>query len=93
MSDDARSLVIRLLAEARLSPIEISEALGGRVSSRSIYRWAKGESSPQNTSDYEALKALVADLGWADTELPKKPRKKPSAPEGTTAAVEEKKEA
>jgi hypothetical protein len=74
MSEDARALVVRLLSEARLSPVEISEALGGRVSSRSIYRWAKGETSPQNASDYEALRALVADL-------PKRGRK--PKPEGT----------
>lgn len=82
MSEDARSLVIRLLSEARLSPIEISEALGGRVSSRTVYRWANGESSPQNASDFEALKALVADL-------PKRGRKpKAATPEGTPAVEE-----
>lgn len=57
---DAKELVIRLLKEGRLSPIEISEQLGGRVSPRTIYRWAKGESIPQNASDYNALVNLVA---------------------------------
>ena len=75
---DARSLVIRLLSEAKLSPTEISEALGGRVSSRTVYRWAKGESSPQNTSDYDALNALVA------ARLPRRGRKpKDASPDGT----------
>jgi hypothetical protein len=52
-------LVRRLLREANLSPIEVSNLLGGRVSSRTIYRWAKGESLPKNGSDIEALASLV----------------------------------
>jgi hypothetical protein len=55
----ARMLVRRLLREANLSPIEVSNLLGGRVSSRTIYRWAKGESLPKNGSDIEALASLV----------------------------------
>lgn len=55
----ARELVIRLIEEGKLSPVEISELLGSRVSSRTIYRWAKGESYPQNMSDYSALVDLV----------------------------------
>lgn len=84
MSEDARSLVIRLLSEARLSPIEISDLLGKRVSPRTVYRWANGESRPQNLSDYEALKALVADL-------PKRGRKlKSNLPEGTPVDTDDK---
>jgi hypothetical protein len=81
---DARSLVIRLLSEAKLTPTEISEALGGRVSSRTVYRWAKGESSPQNTSDYEALDALVT------ARLPRRGRKpKEATPDGTPEVATE----
>jgi len=58
----ARTLVRQLLREAKLSPIEVSNLLGGRVSSRTIYRWAKGESLPQNGSDIEALRTLVKQL-------------------------------
>jgi hypothetical protein len=39
--------------------MEVSESLGGRVSGRTIYRWAKGESYPQNVSDFNALQELV----------------------------------
>ena len=55
----AREMVIRLIEEGKLSPMEISELLGSRVSSRTIYRWAKGESFPQNMSDVTALEDLV----------------------------------
>jgi hypothetical protein len=55
----AREMVIRLIEEGKLSPMEISELLGSRVSSRTIYRWAKGESFPQNMSDFTALEDLV----------------------------------
>lgn len=54
-----RDLVLRLLDEGKMTPLEVSESLGGRVSSRTIYRWAKGESYPQNASDFNALQTLV----------------------------------
>ena len=52
-------MVLRLLDEGRMTPMEVSESLGGRVSGRTIYRWAKGESYPQNVSDFNALQELV----------------------------------
>ena len=58
--NNAQNLVMRLLQEGKLSHIEISEQLGGRVSPRTIYRWAKGESVPHNVSDFNALARLVA---------------------------------
>lgn len=54
-----RSLVLKLI-DAGLSPQEISEAMDKRVSSRTIYRWARGESAPQNDMDFKVLEDLVA---------------------------------
>lgn len=51
----AQNLVKKLLEADGMSPQKISEAMGERVSSRTIYRWAKGESAPQQKSDYDAL--------------------------------------
>jgi len=56
-----RDLVIRLLDEAQMTPQAISEAMDNRVSSRTIYRWVKGESLPQNSSDHQALVQLVQE--------------------------------
>lgn len=42
-----------------LTPKQISDGLGGRVSSRTIHRWTKGESEPQNLSDVVALQQFV----------------------------------
>lgn len=53
-----QDIVKRLLDQARMTPTEISEALQNRVSSRTIYRWAKGESFPGNSYDLTALEAL-----------------------------------
>jgi hypothetical protein len=54
-----RDLVLYLIDNKDMTPQEISDALGGRVSTRTIYRWAKGESLPGNTTDLDALKSLV----------------------------------
>lgn len=51
--------LVRALQDAGLTPQAIAEAMENRVSKRTIYRWASGESSPGNTYDYEALEALV----------------------------------
>lgn len=56
-----RSLVLRLIDEANLSPQEISEAMNKRVSSRTVYRWARGESAPVNAYIFGVLKELVAE--------------------------------
>ena len=56
---ETQTLVIRLIKEAKLSPNDIAQLLNGRISSRTVYRWGKGESYPQNTSDFNALVDLV----------------------------------
>ena len=59
-TDRVKTLVQQLLDQAGMSPQDVAEALDNRVSSRTIYRWAKGESVPGNSHDYEALTALHA---------------------------------
>ena len=54
----AKAMVLRLMDDASMTATEISEALGQRVSRRTIYRWAKGESEPQQTSDLVELNKL-----------------------------------
>jgi hypothetical protein len=54
----AQSLVNELLGKG-LTHIGIAEALGGRVSPRTVYRWAKGEHAPQRISDLVALERLA----------------------------------
>ena len=56
---ESQELVLLLLNEGKMTPQEISEAMDNRVSSRTIYRWSKNESGPQQQSDYEALLDLV----------------------------------
>ena len=55
---EAKELVLRLL-EGKMTPQSISKAMDDRVSARTIYRWSKGESGPQQQSDYDALLDLV----------------------------------
>jgi len=56
--ETAKSMVIQLISHAGMSATDISEALGQRVSRRTIYRWAKGESEPQQVSDLTELSKL-----------------------------------
>ena len=56
-----QEMVIYLLDEAHMKPQEISDSMDGRVSTRTIYRWAKGESLPQNNSDLVVLKRLYVE--------------------------------
>ncbi len=58
-AQEARRLVV-LLMDKGLSANDIAEKLDQRVSSRTVYRWAKGESSPQQSSDLERLRDLAA---------------------------------
>jgi hypothetical protein len=53
----AKDMVLRLMDDG-MSATDISEALGQRVSRRTIYRWAKGESEPQQSSDLVELNKL-----------------------------------
>lgn len=57
----ARNMVVRLMGEGKMSAAAISEAMDRRVSRRTIYRWAKGESDPQQTSDLGALRRLFGE--------------------------------
>ena len=57
----AQELVKRLL-DAGHTHAMIAEALGGRVSARSVYRWAKGEHAPQRQSDLVALERLLDEV-------------------------------
>lgn len=52
--------MVQELIEKDMSPQFISDAMDKRVSSRTIYRWAKGESFPQNDKDLQVLVDLHA---------------------------------
>lgn len=54
----AQNLVTRLLGKG-MSHIAIAKALGGRISPRTVYRWAKGEHAPQRKADLVALQKLA----------------------------------
>lgn len=56
-----QQLLTRLQDEAKMSPAAVSEALGGRVSSRTVYRWINGETEPHQKSDLRALEDLVRE--------------------------------
>ena len=56
--DRAQQMVQRLL-DAGFTPAKVAEALGGRVSARTVYRWAKGEHVPQRHGDLVALEELA----------------------------------
>ena len=60
--DRAKALVQRLQAAGQ-TPDNISEALESRVSPRTIYRWSRGETAPQNLSNVLALERLVTAVG------------------------------
>jgi hypothetical protein len=57
----ARTLVLQLQSAGH-TPNDIAEKLNNRVSSRTIYRWAKGEHAPQQRSDLVALERLAQSL-------------------------------
>ena len=59
--DSAMEMVRRLMEDATMSATDISLALGQRVSKRTIYRWAKGESEPQQSSDLDELNKLFQE--------------------------------
>lgn len=54
----AKELIHHLMIETKMSAAEISDALGRRVSRRTVYRWLKGESEPQQNSDLAELNKL-----------------------------------
>jgi hypothetical protein len=55
----AQALVQTLLSNGH-THASIADALGGRVTARTVYRWAKGEHAPQKQGDLVALEKLVA---------------------------------
>lgn len=55
--------MVNFLLKRGLTPIEISEGLGGHVSSRTIYRWSKDESTPQNASNVKLLTDFYKSKG------------------------------
>jgi hypothetical protein len=58
--DEARDLVLALMQQG-MSVQAVARLLDGRVSSRTVYRWSKGQCVPQQSSDLEALRRLVHD--------------------------------
>jgi len=54
--------IVSELMDRGYSAMQIADLLDGRVSWRTVYRWAKGESVPQRPSDAEALRTLEALL-------------------------------
>ena len=57
----AQDMIQCLIREKSMTAMEISEALGLRVSRRTIYRWLKAESEPQQGSDLVALRKLYEE--------------------------------
>ncbi len=62
-----KEMIIHLLDEAKMTPQAISEAMDQRVSTRTIYRWSKGESVPQNQSDLSELERIYQEKSAATT--------------------------
>jgi len=62
-----KEMIIHLLDESKMTPQAISEAMDQRVSTRTIYRWSKGESVPQNQSDLSALERIYQEKYAAAT--------------------------
>ena len=54
-----RQMVLDLI-DSEMTPQDIAAAMDGRVSARTIYRWAKNETYPQNERDLKELQELHA---------------------------------
>jgi hypothetical protein len=61
----AQEITKRLMNECGLSAQQIAEEMDNRVSWRTIYRWAKGEHTPQQPADLTALQR-VADKHFGE---------------------------
>lgn len=59
MTEEVTKMINELL-RAGMSAQDISDALDNRISKRTVYRWAKGESEPQQPSDVVALRELCS---------------------------------
>lgn len=71
-SSPSQEMVLRLMEEG-YSAVQIAELLEQRVSWRTIYRWARGDSEPQRTGDKEALRALLTRIEESASETPETP--------------------
>lgn len=60
---DEAQAIVQALMDLGMTPQEISDGIEGRVSMRTIYRWGKGESVPQNQTNLQALVDLAATKG------------------------------
>lgn len=58
---DAKSLLDELKQHG-LGMETICEALEGRVSKRTIYRWVRGDTNPQRGADVDALREVHSRL-------------------------------
>lgn len=76
----AQEITSRLIRDG-YSALQIAELLGQRVSWRTIYRWAKGESVPQRAGDEEALRALLAQIEAAKEATPEAEAESPTPEE------------
>lgn len=54
--------MVQQLMERGYTPQAIADLLDHRVSWRTIYRWAKGENSPHQPTDLEALRKVHSTL-------------------------------
>jgi len=66
----AAQTIVNTLMERGYSAMQIADLLDGRVSWRTVYRWAKGESVPQRPSDEDALRELERLLTTPDLPPP-----------------------
>jgi hypothetical protein len=60
--------MVRFLMDKNWSARDIEQALEGRVSLRSIYRWVRGERAPKSRGTLEALRGLVEQVQSGRTE-------------------------
>lgn len=64
--------MVQRLFKANLKPQTLADALDGRVSGRTIYRWSKGESVPQQKADILALERLYAQTTGEEAHVDEK---------------------
>jgi hypothetical protein len=61
MGNEVQEMVLALIQNG-MTPHDICERMDHRVSSRTVYRWAKGDCSPQNRRDREVLEKLASSV-------------------------------
>lgn len=60
--------LVQRLTDANYTPEQIAVFMGGRVSSRTVYRWAAGGSDPQNDAAMEELQRLADKLAPSEPQ-------------------------